>query len=72
MCLLSHCHHIEGSFYSSYSRVALMLNLIRRKQLEKADYELNKYVFRKPGLWNFLYKEKIIYYKKCLGKLHGI
>jgi ribosomal protein L16/L10AE len=49
-----------------------MLNLIRRKQLEKADYELNKYVFRKPGLWNFLYKEKIIYYKKCLGKLHGI
>lgn len=50
MCLLSHCHHIEGSFHSSYSRVALMLNLIRRKQLEKADYELNKYVFRKTGL----------------------
>lgn len=44
--ILSHCHHIEGSFHSSFSRIAVMLNLHYRKQLENAEEELNKYVFR--------------------------
>jgi hypothetical protein len=47
MCLLTYCNHVEGSFHSSFSRVAVMLNLFRRKEFEKANYELNKYVFRK-------------------------
>jgi len=46
LCLLSHCHHVEGSFHSSFSRVAVMLNLNRRNEREKAEKELNEYVFR--------------------------
>ncbi len=44
--LLSMCHHVEGSFHSSFSRVALMLNLNRRNEIKKADDELKKYIFR--------------------------
>ena len=46
MCLLSHCSRVEGSFHSSFSRVALMLNLNRRGEQHLADKELNRYVFR--------------------------
>jgi len=46
MCLLTHCKRIEGSFHSSFSRVALMINLNRRNEIEKATEEINKYVFR--------------------------
>ena len=46
MCLLSHCKRVEGSFHSSFSRVALMLNLNRRGEQERADEELKRYVFR--------------------------
>ncbi len=47
MCLLTYCNYIEGSFHSSFSRVAVMLNVFRRKEFEKANYELNRYVFHK-------------------------
>ena len=47
MCLLTYCNYIEGSFHSSFSRVAVMLNLFRRKEFQKAEYELNRYVYHK-------------------------
>lgn len=47
MCILTYCNHVEGSFHSSFSRIAVMLNLFRRKEFEKANYELNRYVFHK-------------------------
>ena len=47
MCLLSHCKRVEGSFHSSFSRVALMLNINRRNAFDKASYELDKYVYRR-------------------------
>ena len=47
MCFLTYCNHVEGSFHSSFSRVAVMLNLFRRKEFQKSDYELNRYVYHK-------------------------
>jgi len=46
LCLLSHCKRVEGSFHSSFSRIALMLNINKRGAYKDADAELNKYVFR--------------------------
>jgi len=46
MCLLTHCKRVEGTFHSSFSRVALMINLFRRNEKEKADEELKRQVFR--------------------------
>jgi hypothetical protein len=45
MSLLTYCKRVEGSFHSSFSRIAVMLNLNRRREIEKATEELNKYVF---------------------------
>jgi len=42
--LLTYCKHVEGSFHSSFSRIAVMLNLYRRKEIVKATEELNRYV----------------------------
>lgn len=46
MCLLTHCKRVEGTFHSSFSRVALMMNIFRRNEFDKADAELKKQVFR--------------------------
>lgn len=43
--LLTYCKRVEGSFHSSFSRIAVMLNLNRRKEIGKATEELNQYVF---------------------------
>lgn len=45
MSLLTYCKYVEGSFHSSFSRIAVMLNLYRRKEIGKATEELNRYVF---------------------------
>jgi len=45
MSLLTYCNHVEGSFHSSFSRIAVMLNLKRRKEIGKATEELDRYVF---------------------------
>lgn len=45
MSLLTYCKRVEGSFHSSFSRIAVMLNLKRRKEIRKATEELNRYVF---------------------------
>lgn len=45
MSLLTYCKRVEGSFHSSFSRVAVMLNLNRRREIGKAKEELDKYVF---------------------------
>ena len=45
--LLTYCKRVEGSFHSSFSRVALMLNLNRRNEVGKATEELNRYVLHK-------------------------
>ena len=42
MCLLTYCNYIEGSFHSSFSRVAVMLNLFRRKEFQKAIFRFFK------------------------------
>ena len=47
LCLLSYCDYVEGSFHSSFTRVAIMFNLNRRKLCDKAEEELNKYFYRK-------------------------
>jgi len=47
MSLLTYCKRVEGSFHSSFSRIAVMLNLNRRKEIEKATEELDKYVLHK-------------------------
>jgi hypothetical protein len=47
MSLLTYCKRVEGSFHSSFSRVAVMLNLNRRKEVGKATEELDRYVFHK-------------------------
>ncbi len=43
--ILTYCKRIEGSFHSSFSRVAVMLNLNRRKEIKNATEELDRYVF---------------------------
>lgn len=45
MSLLTYCKRVEGSFHSSFSRIAVMLNLNRRREIGKATEELNQYVF---------------------------
>jgi hypothetical protein len=45
MSLLTYCKRVEGSFHSSFSRIAVMLNLNRRREIGKATEELNRYVF---------------------------
>jgi hypothetical protein len=45
--LLSRCHHVEGSFHSTFTRIAVLLNLNFRNENEKAEEELDKYFFRK-------------------------
>jgi hypothetical protein len=45
--LLTYCKRVEGSFHSSFSRIAVMLNLNQRKEIEKATEELNRYVLHK-------------------------
>lgn len=44
MSLLTYCKRVEGSFHSSFSRIAVMLNLNRRREIGKATEELNQYV----------------------------
>ncbi len=44
MSILTYCKRVEGSFHSSFSRIAVMLNLNRRKEIGKATEELNRYV----------------------------
>lgn len=46
LCILSYCHHIEGSFHSAFTRAAILFNLNRRKEIDKANEELNKYFYR--------------------------
>lgn len=46
LCLLSRCHHVEGSFHSSYTRAAILFNLNRRKEIDLANEELFKYFYR--------------------------
>ena len=48
MSLLTYCKRVEGSFHSSFSRIAVMLNLNRRREIGKATEELNRYVFHHP------------------------
>jgi hypothetical protein len=38
---------VEGSFHSSFSRIAVMLNLKRRKEIGKATEELDRYVLHR-------------------------
>jgi hypothetical protein len=47
MSLLTYCKRVEGSFHSSFSRIAVMLNLKRRKEIGKATEELDRYVFHR-------------------------
>lgn len=47
MSLLTYCKRVEGSFHSSFSRIAVMLNLNRRREIEKATEELDRYVFHR-------------------------
>lgn len=47
MSLLTYCKRVEGSFHSSFSRIAVMLNLKRRKEIGKATEELDKYVLHR-------------------------
>lgn len=49
MSLLTYCKRVEGSFHSSFSRVAIMLNLNRRREIEKATDELDRYVLHKKN-----------------------
>jgi len=47
LCLLSYCHHVEGSFHSTFTRLAIMLNLNFRGEYGMAGEELRRYFFRK-------------------------